>query len=64
MHRTLTLDYMTVVQGEVVLRLDGGECVVVRGGVNVRKNRGVEWPRVGVEMVGGDGRGLEHGLVR
>jgi len=32
MHRTLSLDYIAIISGEIVLRLDGGEEKTVRAG--------------------------------
>ncbi len=74
MHRTLSLDYIAVVAGEIVLRLDGGEEKVVKAGEFIVQ-RGVnhEWInrsesvcRIMVVMVAaekvvcGDGRMLEE----
>lgn len=72
MHRTLSVDYIVVVAGEIVLRLDGGEertvgvgeCVVQRGVNHEWVNRGDGVCRLVVVMVAsemvvlGDGREL------
>jgi quercetin dioxygenase-like cupin family protein len=77
MHRTQSLDYIVVVEGEIVLRLDGGEertvrrgeCVV-QGGVNHEwVNCGDGVCRMVVVMVGaekvvlGDGRELAETVL-
>jgi quercetin dioxygenase-like cupin family protein len=44
MHRTLSLDYITVMSGEIVLRLDSGEEKVVKAGEYiVQKGVNHEW---------------------
>ncbi|MCJ1249477.1 hypothetical protein MMC30_006701 [Trapelia coarctata] len=69
MHRTLSLDYIAVIAGEIVLRLDGGEEKTVRagefivqGGVNhewINRSEGV--CRLMVVMVGAEKVVLEDG---
>lgn len=44
MHRTLSLDYIAVMSGEIVLRLDSGEEKVVKAGEYiVQKGVNHEW---------------------
>jgi quercetin dioxygenase-like cupin family protein len=44
MHRTLSLDYVAVISGEIVLRLDGGEERTVRAGeFIVQRGANHEW---------------------
>ncbi|KAF4625161.1 hypothetical protein G7Y89_g13008 [Cudoniella acicularis] len=74
MHRTLSVDYAVVVEGECTIVLDGGEektaqkgeFFVGRGGNHILENKGDVWCRVAVVMVGakeivlGDGSKLEE----
>lgn len=57
-HRTDTIDYITIVSGEITLTLDDGEvqlrqgdCVIQRGGMHSWHNRGTEPCILAVTMV-------------
>jgi mannose-6-phosphate isomerase-like protein (cupin superfamily) len=71
MHRTSTMDYLTVVSGEVVLKLDGGEektvkagdIVVNRGCHHQWVNRSSEQCRVACVSIAADKIVLEDGTV-
>jgi len=43
MHRTKTLDYVVVIEGEVVLVLDDGELVLRKGDVVVQRGADHAW---------------------
>ena len=78
MHRTLSVDYIVVLEGEIVLLLDGGEekavrkgeLIVQRGVNHSWENRGTEICRMIVVMVGaekvvlGDGTVLEETVIK
>jgi len=69
MHRTLSLDYISVISGEIVLRLDSGEEKTVKAGeFIVQKGVNHEWInrsdsvcRMVVVMVGSQKIVLENG---
>ncbi|OXV12068.1 hypothetical protein Egran_00172 [Elaphomyces granulatus] len=69
MHRTLSLDYVVVISGEIVLRLDGdeekvigaGEFIVQRGANHEWINRSEEPCRMMVVMVGSEKIVLDDG---
>ena len=69
MHRTLSLDYIAVISGEIVLRLDGGEEKTIRAGEFIVQrgvnhewiNRSEDVCRVMVVMVGSEKIVLEDG---
>jgi len=69
MHRTLSLDYVVVISGEIVLRLDGGDEKVLRAGeFIVQRGANHEWInrsenpcRMMVVMVGSEKIVLEDG---
>ena len=71
MHRTISLDYIAVISGEIVLRLDGGDEktikageYIVQKGVNHQwMNRSAEPCRMMVVMVGSEKIVLENGTV-
>jgi len=71
MHRTLSCDYITVVSGEIVLALDGGEEKTVKAGEFIVQkgvnhawiNRGSEVCRMVVVMVGAEKVKTEAGEV-
>jgi len=70
-HRTRTLDYMVVLNGEVYMRLnDGkevlirqGECVVQRGGIHSWINRRGQWCRMLCVMIDAEPVKLGDGNV-
>ncbi|KAH7313174.1 cupin 2 domain-containing protein [Rhexocercosporidium sp. MPI-PUGE-AT-0058] len=70
-HRTRTLDYMVVLKGEIVLRVDGGEEVVVgegemcvqRGAVHSWINKTDQWCRMLFVMLDAEAVILEDGKV-
>ncbi|PQE31893.1 cupin 2 domain-containing protein [Rutstroemia sp. NJR-2017a WRK4] len=76
-HRTVTCDYMVVLKGELVLRVDGGEervlkegdVVVQRGTMHTWENRTGEWTRCLAFMAGAqkivlaDGQPLEESFT-
>jgi quercetin dioxygenase-like cupin family protein len=78
MHRTLSLDYIAVISGEIVLRLDGGEEKTVRAGEFIVQrgvnhewiNRSKDVCRIVVVMVAsekivlGDGTVLEETVFK
>jgi quercetin dioxygenase-like cupin family protein len=73
MHRTLSLDYIVVLTGEIVAVLDGGEgeertlkfgeIMIQRGTNHSWENRTTEWCRILCVMIGAeplrDGEGKE-----
>lgn len=69
MHRTLSLDYIIVVSGEIVLKLDGGEEKTVKAGEYIVQrgvnhewiNRSDEPCRMMVVMVGAEKIKLDNG---
>lgn len=73
MHRTQTLDYVVILEGEMELSLDGGEkrvvkrgeVVVQRGPMHAWKNvSGTSWARMLCVAIGGEGAvegGMEFG---
>lgn len=71
MHRTLTLDYVAVMKGEIVLKLDSdeetvireGEFLVQRGTNHQWLNRGSEVCRMLVVMAAADKVVTEDGAV-
>jgi quercetin dioxygenase-like cupin family protein len=71
MHRTVSLDYIAVISGEIVLRLDGGDEKTVKAGEFIVQkgvnhqwiNRANEHCRVMVVMVGSEKVVLEDGTV-
>src|ERR1700753_2729120 len=71
MHRTVSLDYIAVISGEIVLRLDGGDEKTVKAGeLIVQKgvnhhwiNRTREFSRLMVVGVGSEKIVLEDGTV-
>lgn len=71
MHRTLTVDYVAVISGEIVLRLDGGEEKTVKAGEFIVQrgvnhewiNRSGEVCRIVVVMVASEKVVLENGKV-
>jgi quercetin dioxygenase-like cupin family protein len=71
MHRTLTLDYAAVMNGEIVLKLDSGEETVIREGEFLVQrgtnhqwlNRGSEVCRMLVVMVAAEKIVTENGTV-
>ena len=71
MHRTVSLDYIAVISGEIVLRLDGGEEKTVKAGEFIVQkgvnhqwiNRTTEYCRIMVVMVGSEKIVLENGTI-
>lgn len=71
MHRTLSMDYVIIMNGEIVLRLDGGEEKTVKAGEFIVTtgvnhewiNRGKEVCRFAYAMVGSEKIVLEDGRV-
>ncbi|CAK5266208.1 unnamed protein product [Mycena citricolor] len=71
MHRTQTIDYAVVIEGEIVLALDNGEektvrkgeFMVQRGANHAWFNRGEQTCRIAVVMVGAEKITLEDGRV-
>jgi quercetin dioxygenase-like cupin family protein len=71
MHRTISLDYIAVMSGEIVLRLDGGEEKIVKAGEYIVQkgvnhqwiNRTQEQCRIMVVMVGAEKITLEDGTT-
>ncbi len=71
MHRTLSLDYIAVISGEIVLSLDSGEETVVKAGEFIVQrgvnhswiNRTNEVCRIMVVMVAAEKVVLENGKV-
>lgn len=71
MHRTESLDYIIVVEGEVELRLDSGETrkvrrgdvVVQRGTMHAWKNTGEGWSRLMCCLLSAEAVRLEDGRV-
>jgi quercetin dioxygenase-like cupin family protein len=64
MHRTLSLDYIVIMTGEIVAVLDGGEgeervlkvgdVMIQRGTNHSWENRSTEWCKMMVVMVGAE----------
>ncbi|KAH7384753.1 cupin 2 domain-containing protein [Cadophora sp. MPI-SDFR-AT-0126] len=70
-HRTRTLDYMVVLKGEIVLRVDGGEEVTIgegemcvqRGNIHSWVNKTDRWCRMLFVMLDAEPVTLEDGKV-
>ncbi|KAG9237174.1 hypothetical protein BJ875DRAFT_454499 [Amylocarpus encephaloides] len=71
MHRTLSIDYIMVIVGEIVVLLDGGEekvlkagdAMVQRGTNHSWENRGEGWAKMVFVMVGSEEIKLADGRV-
>ena len=71
MHRTISLDYIAVISGEIVLKLDGGDEKTVKAGEFIVQkgvnhswiNRSSEPCRMVVVMVGSEKVVLQNGTV-